>query len=53
MDLSKAFDAIHHGISRDACETIISYLINMNQRIKSDDVRNSCKCAARGLPQGS
>ncbi len=44
MDLSKAFDAIHHGllstklytygISKDACKTIRSYLINRMQRVK-------------------
>ncbi len=48
MDLSKAFNAIPHGllvtklytygISKDACKMIRSYLINWMQRVKLDDV---------------
>ncbi len=51
MDLSKAFDAITHGllliklytygILKDACKMIRSYLINRMQRIKLYDVRSS------------
>ncbi len=63
MDLSKAFDAIPHGllltklytygISNDACKMIINYLINRMQRVKLDDVRSSWKSIVCGVPQGS
>ncbi len=63
MDLSKAFDAIPHGllltklytygISKDACKMISSYLINRIQRVKLDDVRSSSERIVRGVPQGS
>ncbi len=63
MDLSKAFDAIPHGllltklytygISKDVCKMIRSYLINRMQRVKLDDVRSSWKSIVRGVPQGS
>ncbi len=51
MDLSKAFDAIQHGLllaklhsyglSQNACEIIRSYLTNHKQRVKINDVRSS------------
>ncbi len=63
MDLSKACDAIPHGllltklytcgISKDACKMIRSYLINRMQRDKLDDVRSSWKSIVCGVPQGS
>ncbi len=63
MDLSKAFDAIPHGllltklytygISKDACKLIRSYLINRMQRVKLDNVRSSWKSIVCGVPQGS
>ncbi len=63
MDLSKAFDAIPHGllltklytygISKDACKMIRSYLINRMQRVMLDDVRSSCKSIVHSVPQGS
>ncbi len=61
IDLSKALDAINHGIplttlytygiSKDACKMIISYLINRMQRVKLDDVRSSWKCIVCGVPR--
>ncbi len=63
MDLSKAFDAIPHGLlltklytygmSKDACKMIRSHLINRMQRVKLDDVRSSWKSIVRCVPQGS
>ncbi len=63
MDLSKAFDAIPYcllltklytyGISRDDCKMIRSFLINMRQGVKLDDIRSSWTCAVRGLPRAS
>ena len=63
MDLSKAFDAIPHGLllaklhsyglSKNACEMIRSYLTNRKQRVKINDVRSSWQYTVRGVPQGS
>ena len=63
MDLSKAFDAIPHGLllsklhayglSDNACEMIRSYLTDRRQRVKIDDVRSDWEYTIRGVPQGS
>jgi hypothetical protein len=63
MDLSKAFDAIPHGLllsklhayglSDNACEMIRSYLTNRRQRVKIDDIRSDWEYTVRGVPQGS
>ncbi len=63
MDLTKAFDAIPHGLllaklhsyglSKYACEMIRRYLTNRKQRVKINDVRSSLQYTVRGVPQGS
>ncbi len=63
MDLSKAFDAIPHGLliaklnaygmSINACEMIRSYLCNRKQRVKIGNVRSEWQIIHRGIPQGS
>ena len=63
MDLSKAFDCIHHkhllcklhvyGVSRDACSLINSYLTNRQQRVKIGNCRSAWTYIDKGVPQGS
>ena len=63
MDLSKAFDSMPHGlliaklhangVSLDACNMIISYLINRQQRVKVPGQVSEWSVINRGVPQGS
>ena len=63
MDLSKAFDCIPHhlllcklkayGISNNACELIMSYLLNRQQRVKIGTHRSTWDHLSKGVPQGS
>ena len=63
MDLSKAFDSMPHGlliaklhaygVSLDACNMIISYLINRQQRVKVSGQVSEWSVINRGVPQGS
>ena len=63
MDLSKAFDSMPHGlliaklraygVSKNACNMIVSYLSNRRQRVKISVQVSSWFTINRGVPQGS
>ena len=63
MDLSKAFDCMPHGLliaklnayglSRQACNFLLSYLKNRQQRVKVQGVTSEWVSINRGVPQGS
>ena len=63
MDLSKAFDALPHGlmiaklraygVSENACAFIASYLSNRKQRVKVGGQKGDWLYLQRGVPQGS
>ena len=63
MDLSKAFDYMPHGlliaklnaygVSKDACNLLISYLLNRKQRVKIQGSCSEWTTTNRGVPQGS
>ena len=63
MDLSKAFDCMPHGlliaklhaygVSIDACQLVISYLKNRQQRVKVTTEYSEWSVINRGVPQGS
>ena len=62
MDLSKAFDCLHHclticklhsyGVSREACTLITSYLRGRKQRIKLGNTRSEWAELLKVVPQG-
>ena len=63
MDLSRAFDKMPHalliaklsayGMSKDACNLIISYLRNRRYRVKIMGICSDWATINRGVPQGS
>ena len=63
MDLSKAFDALPHGLliaklkayglSESACRLICSYLSSRKQRVKLGSTKSNWQLLKRGVPQGS
>ena len=63
MDLSKAFDSMPHGLliaklraygmSKNACNMIVSYLSNRRQRVKISGEVSNWSTINRGVPQGS
>ena len=63
MDLSKAFDCLphrlllcklyHYGVSKSACQLIMSYLCERKQRVKIGYRRSSWTEINKGVPQGS
>ena len=63
MDLSKAFDSMPHalliaklrayGMSKNACNMIVSYLSNRRQRVKISGEVSNWSTINRGVPQGS
>ena len=63
MDISKAFDCLHHclkicklhvcGFSKDVCTLFASYLYERKQRVKIGEVKNGWKEIYKGVPQGS
>ena len=63
IDLSKAFDCLPHplllaklrayGMSKDACNLVMSYLSNRRQLVKIGDCRSSWLNVSKGVPQGS
>ena len=63
MDLSKAFDCLPHGLliaklnayglSKPACETMVSYLTGRMQRVKISQARSDWQPLTKGVPQGS
>ena len=63
MDLSKAFDSMPHGLliaklraygmSKNACNMIVSYLSNRRQRVKISGEVSNWFTINRGVPQGS
>jgi hypothetical protein len=63
MDLSKAFDALPHGlliaklnaygVSKSACKMICSYLHYRKQRVKLPNAKSDWQIVKRGVPQGS
>ena len=63
MDLSKAFDSVPHwlliaklrayGMSKNACNMIVSYLSNQKQRVKISGEVSNWSTINRGMPQGS
>ncbi len=63
MDLSKAFDALPHGLlisklrayglSESACLFVSSYLSSRQQRVKIAGKRSNWEYIKRGVPQGS
>ena len=63
IDLSKAFDSIHHetllnklcglGVSDDALKWFTSYLSNREQRTRIDNTLSSPLVVKHGVPQGS
>ena len=63
MDLSKAFDSMQHGLliaklrayglSKNACDMIVSYLSNRRQRVKISGEVSNWSTINRGVPQGS
>ncbi len=63
MDLSKAFDALPHGImiaklraygiSESVCKFISSYLSSRQQRVKVGGDNGEWQYLKRGVPQGS
>ena len=63
MDLSKAFDSMPHGLliaklraygmSKNACNMIVSYLSNRRQRVKILGEVSNWSTINRGVPQGS
>jgi hypothetical protein len=63
MDLSKAFDTMPHGLliaklhayglSKNACDLVISYLCDRQQRVKIQGVYSEWTIINRGVPQGS
>ena len=63
MDLSKAFDCLphrlllcklyHYGVSKSACQLIMSYLCERKQRVKIGYRRSSWTEIDKGVPQGS
>ena len=60
LDLSKAFDSVHHTILLEKCQWLnidiswfTSYLENRFQSVKLDDIISSPKRVNFGVPQGS
>ena len=63
IDLSKAFDSIHHetllnklcglGVSDDALKWFTSYLSNREQRTRIDNTLSSLLVVKQGVPQGA
>ena len=60
LDLSKAFDSVHHKILLEKCQMLniettwfASYLENRFQSVKLDDIISSPKMVNFGVPQGS
>ena len=63
MDLSKAFDALPHGLliaklkayglSVSACQLISNYLSCRRQRVRLGNVKSDWQLLKRGVPQGS
>ena len=63
MDLSKAFDCLHHGLliaklkayglSEEAVKLLDSYLNDRSQQIKLGPYASSCEKLFKGVPQGS
>ena len=63
MDISKAFDCLPHclticklhahGLSRDACTLIASYLYQRKQRVKIGNVKSEWQEISKDVPQGS
>ena len=63
MDLSRAFDKMPHalliaklsayGMSKDACNLIISYLRNRRHKVKIMGICSDWATINRGVPQGS
>ena len=63
MDLSKAFDCLHHelliaklhayGSNRTALTHIHSYLTGRRQRVKINGSFRTLTCSSLGVPQGS
>ena len=63
IDLSRAFDKMPHalliaklsayGMSKDACNLIISYLRNRRHRVKIMGICSDWATINRGVPQGS
>ena len=63
MDLSKAFDSMSHGLliaklraygmSKNACNMIVSYMSNRRQRVKISGEVSNWSTINRGVPQGS
>ena len=63
MDLSKAFDTIHHdlmiaklgayGFSQDALQYMRSYLTNRQQRVRVNSNFSTWENIIAGVPQGS
>ncbi len=63
IDLSKAFDAMHHdilvdklyayGMSQETVTLFASYLRNQKQRVKVGNSENEWEPLSKGVPQGS
>lgn len=63
MDLSKAFDTLHHGLlisklhayrmSNDSCKLLASYFTGRKQRVKLGSVKSDWLNVNIGAPQGS
>ena len=63
MDLSKAFDCMHHdlliamldayGITTNSFKLLKSYLTNRKQRVKIGNTTSEWKGILKGIPQGS
>ena len=63
LDLSKVFDCLPHklllcklhahGVSRDACDLLCSYLTNRFQRVKISSVKSDWAKSIKGVPEGS
>ena len=63
MDLSKAFDSMinglliaklpAYGMSKNACNMIVSYLSNRRQHVKISGEVSNWSTTNRGVPQGS